>query len=105
LLVFLTCVSDEGFRECKVYFMQTTDFDWDSKTQGLVLSSFFYGYIVTQILGGWLAGRLGGNRVYGIGVGVTALFTLLTPPLANASVYLLVAIRIIEGLFEVRPVS
>jgi len=43
--------------------------------------------------------------VYGIGVGVTALFTLLTPPLANVSVYLLVAVRIIEGLFEVRPVS
>lgn len=71
----------------------------------MVLSSFFYGYIVTQILGGWLAGRLGGNKVYGIGVGVTAIFTLLTPPLANVSVYLLVAVRIIEGLFEVRYVS
>ena len=71
----------------------------------MVLSSFFYGYIVTQILGGWLAGRLGGHRVYGIGVGVTAIFTLLTPPLANVSVYLLVAVRIIEGLFEVRHVS
>jgi ACS family sodium-dependent inorganic phosphate cotransporter len=85
--------------------VQTADFDWDSKTQGLVLSSFFYGYIITQILGGWLAGRLGGNRVYGIGVLVTAIFTLLTPPLANVSVYLLVAVRIIEGLFEVRRVS
>lgn len=66
----------------------------------MVLSSFFYGYIVTQILGGWLAGRLGGSRVYGIGVLVTAIFTLLTPPLANVSVYLLVVVRIIEGLFE-----
>jgi ACS family sodium-dependent inorganic phosphate cotransporter len=85
--------------------VQTADFDWDSKTQGLVLSSFFYGYIVTQILGGWLAGRLGGNRVYGIGVAATAVFTLLTPPLANSSVYLLVAVRVIEGLFEVRHTS
>lgn len=24
-------------------------FDWDSKQQGLVLSSFFYGYILTQV--------------------------------------------------------
>ena len=23
-------------------------FPWDEKTQGLVLSSFFYGYVVTQ---------------------------------------------------------
>jgi ACS family sodium-dependent inorganic phosphate cotransporter len=85
--------------------VQTADFDWDSKTQGLVLSSFFYGYIVTQILGGWLAGRLGGNKVYGLGVASTAVFTLLTPVLTNVSVYLLVTIRVIEGLFEVRHVS
>lgn len=25
------------------------EFDWDSKQQGIVLSSFFYGYIVTQV--------------------------------------------------------
>jgi ACS family sodium-dependent inorganic phosphate cotransporter len=85
--------------------MQTADFHWDSKTQGLVLSSFFYGYIVTQILGGWLAGKLGGNKVYGIGVAATAVFTLLTPPLTNVSVYLLIAVRVIEGLFEVRHIT
>ncbi|XP_067000876.2 vesicular glutamate transporter 2 [Anabrus simplex] len=76
------------------------DFDWDSKTQGLILSSFFYGYIVTQIPGGWLAMRVGGNRMFGIGLAATAFFTLLTPPLAHANVYLLVAVRVIEGLFE-----
>lgn len=25
------------------------DFDWDSKQKGVVLSSFFYGYITTQV--------------------------------------------------------
>lgn len=97
-VVAMTAVRNETLKNGTTIL--TADFDWDSKTQGLVLSSFFYGYIVTQILGGWLAGRLGGNRVYGIGVAATAVFTLLTPPLANASVYLLVAVRVIEGLFE-----
>jgi len=69
--------------------------------KGLLLSSFFYGYIVTQIPGGWLANRLGGNRVFGAGIAVTALFTLLTPPLTYVSVYLLLAVRVVEGLFEV----
>jgi len=32
---------------------------------------------------------------------VTALLTLLTPLCARWSVYLLVAVRVIEGLFEV----
>ncbi|GFG28742.1 hypothetical protein Cfor_02989 [Coptotermes formosanus] len=78
----------------------TRDFDWDSKMKGLLLSSFFYGYIVTQIPGGWLAAQVGGKRVFGVGIAVTAFFTLLTPPLTYVSVYLLLAVRVVEGLFE-----
>ncbi|XP_076177673.1 major facilitator superfamily transporter 9 [Ptiloglossa arizonensis] len=81
-----------------IYFER--DFDWDSKTQGLVLSSFFYGYISTQLFGGWLAARIGGKRVFGIGIAATAFFTIITPPLAKISVYILIALRIIEGIFE-----
>ena len=39
--------------------------------------------------------------MYCVGVAVTSLLTLVTPPIANASYYALLAIRIIEGLFEV----
>ena len=42
------------------------DFNWDTKEQGLVLSSFFYGYILTQFLGGYIASRIGGNLVRNI---------------------------------------
>lgn len=38
-------------------------FDWDSKQQGLILSSFFYGYICTQLIGGYVASQIGGNVV------------------------------------------
>lgn len=80
---------------------QQKEFDWDSKMQGYILSSFFYGYIMTQLLGGWLATRVGGNKVFGAGICITAVLTLVTPFLAHASVYLLLAVRIIEGIFEV----
>ncbi|KAL4707028.1 hypothetical protein ACJJTC_000455 [Scirpophaga incertulas] len=76
------------------------EFDWSSQTKGLVLSSFFYGYLVTQLPGGWLAAKIGGNRVFAIGIGATSLLTLLTPPLAYTSTALLIAVRVIEGLFE-----
>ncbi|XP_069671569.1 vesicular glutamate transporter 2-like isoform X2 [Periplaneta americana] len=76
------------------------DYPWSPEVQGLVLSSFFYGYIVTQIPGGWLATRIGGKKLFGIGVGVTAVVTLLTPALASANLYLLVLGRVLEGLFE-----
>lgn len=38
-------------------------FNWSSQQQGLILSSFFYGYIATQILSGYLAARFGGSIV------------------------------------------
>lgn len=80
---------------------QKQDYPWSTEVQGLVLSSFFYGYIMTQIPGGWLATRIGGKKLFGIGVGVSALVTILTPALASANLYLLVLGRVVEGLFEV----
>ncbi|XP_063890547.1 vesicular glutamate transporter 1 isoform X2 [Helicoverpa armigera] len=76
------------------------EFDWSSQTKGLVLSSFFYGYLITQLPGGWLAAKIGGNRVFAIGIGATSLLTLFTPPLAHTSTALLIAVRVVEGLFE-----
>ena len=38
-------------------------FDWNSKQKGLVLSSFFYGYLFTQVIGGVWAAKIGGNLV------------------------------------------
>lgn len=80
--------------------IQKADFDWNSTQKGLILSSFFYGYITTQLIGGVVAARIGGNRIFGIGIGMTAVLTLLTPIAAKAGLYVLLAVRIIEGIFE-----
>lgn len=65
-----------------------------------MLGSFFYGYVLTQIPGGRLAETLGGKLVYGIGVFITAVFTLLTPIAARKSLPALVLVRIFEGIGE-----
>ncbi len=54
-------------------------YKWSETTQSLVLSSFYYGYIATQILGGVLANKYGGKIVLYTGVAVWSCFTLLTP--------------------------
>ena len=69
---------------------------------GWVLAAFFYGYLFTQIPGGWLATYFGGKWVFGIGVFVTVLLTLITPVVARISVWLLVAVRVLEGVGEVQ---
>ncbi|KAL8560170.1 hypothetical protein ACOMHN_021665 [Nucella lapillus] len=76
------------------------EFHWGPNTQSLVLGAFFYGCIVTQIPGGWLAERVGGKRLFGYGCLVTSLLTLLTPVAAKAGVPYLVTVRVLEGMGE-----
>lgn len=66
-----------------------------------MLASFFYGYIVTQIAGGWLSRRYGGRRVIGYGMALCILSTLLMPVCARAHVALVFVLRIIAGLSTV----
>lgn len=75
-------------------------YDWDSKTQGWILGSFFYGYILTQIPGGYLAGRFGPKWLMGFGILGTVIFTLLTPLAADLGASYLIAVRVIEGVGE-----
>ena len=44
------------------------DFGWDKIQSGGVLSAFFYGYAMTQLVGGRLADSFGGKRVLALGV-------------------------------------
>jgi len=76
------------------------EFVWDEATQGLVLGSFFYGYVLTQVPGGRMAELYGGKKIYGYGVLVTAIFTLITPLAAHWDLPLLVLVRILEGMGE-----
>lgn len=76
-------------------------YDWDSETQGWILGAFFYGYILTQIPGGYLASRCGPKWLLGLGVLGTILFTLLTPLAADLGANYLFAVRVFEGIGEV----
>ena len=55
------------------------DLGWGMQQQGTVLSAFFAGYILLQVVGGRLADRYGGKAVLGTGVVLWSLFTMLTP--------------------------
>ena len=76
------------------------EIEWDKPTQGWVLSSFFYGYIVTQVIGGYLSGRFGGKRVMLTGMLVYGVSTLLIPAAARCvTVYLNVSVYLRVDLY------
>jgi ACS family sodium-dependent inorganic phosphate cotransporter len=67
--------------------------------RGLVLSSFFWGYLWFQLPGGLFADRFGGKRVLGAGVALWSIATFLTP-IATASFGLLLLMRAALGVGE-----
>lgn len=73
---------------------------WSDTTKGLVLSSFFVGYLLTQAIAGWAANRFGAKLILGLAVAWWSAFTILTPFAAYASFPLLIAARIALGLGE-----
>lgn len=76
------------------------EFKWTPEIIGLIDSSFFWGYIVTQIPGGYLASRIPANRVFGIAIGASAFLNLLIPGACKVHYGLVMAVRILQGLVE-----
>lgn len=76
-------------------------FDWTQKEQGVVLSSFYWGYIATHIPAALLAQHIGGRDVAIIGTAICAIFTLLTPlAIVECGYYGLLFVRVMVGFGE-----
>ncbi|CAC5356926.1 SLC17A5 [Mytilus coruscus] len=82
----------------KEIFNQHAEFEWEKQIQSTLLASFFYGYIVTQIPGGYLSDRFGGRRVFGTAMAIACVCTLLMPVCARVSVILVYVLRVLLGL-------
>lgn len=99
---------------CMLYSTRTTmpllvpavagELRWSKTDSGTVLSSFFWGYTLTQVLGGYFSDRIGGQRViYYAAIG-WSLITLGMPHILLAapkswphSIPFIVCVRILNG--------
>lgn len=66
--------------------------------QGPILSSYFWGYIVAQIPGGYIAEKFSAKWVMFFSVTINIICTLLTPVMANLHYGAMIAMRIGEGI-------
>ncbi|XP_040183835.1 vesicular glutamate transporter 2 [Rana temporaria] len=75
-------------------------FNWDPEVVGMIHGSFFWGYIVTQIPGGYIASRLAANRVFGAAIVLTASLNMLIPSAARVHYGCVMLVRVLQGLVE-----
>lgn len=72
-------------------------FDWTEQQKQMILGSFFWGYILTELPGGRLAELVGGHRVFGHSMLWASVLTLLTPFAANLGLTAMVVLRAVLG--------
>lgn len=66
-----------------------------------MIGSFFWCYILSQVVGGVLTQRLGPKTVFGVSQLATALCSLLMPTAARAHYAFVIALRSIQGVASV----
>lgn len=75
-------------------------FGWSELQVGIVLGTFYAGYMISMTLGGYFSDKYGGKKVLGYALIIWSLFTILTPFFAYSGLWWLIFIRILLGIGE-----
>nr|XP_027229922.1 sialin-like [Penaeus vannamei] len=76
------------------------EMNWNETIQGFVMGSFFYGYAVSQIIGGRVSELYGTKWVFGGCIFSGGISALLSPVAARAHYGVFIALRIIQGICQ-----
>ena len=93
------CYSDRVNISVAIVHM-ADEYGWTMQERGGPMSAFFYGYICSQLPGGWLGSQIGYKQALTVAASAWAVLTFLTAPAANHSTKALVAVRFALGLAE-----
>ena len=72
------------------------EFQWTPETIGFVDASFFWGYIVTQIPGGFLASKFSPTKLFGAAIACSSCLNMLLPAASMVSPYAVIFVRIVQ---------
>eukprot|EP00794_Sanderia_malayensis_P006156 gene6156-6863_t len=85
ILLFIGCVLVYSVRTSMSIAVTSisNELGWNKQVSGMVLSSFFAGYVTTNILGGYLADRFLGERIMFYGAVLWATMNTIVPIVAK----------------------
>ncbi|XP_065768985.1 sodium-dependent phosphate transport protein 1 isoform X2 [Muntiacus reevesi] len=75
-------------------------YNWSTEMQGIMLSSIFYGILISQIPSGYLSGIYSLKKMIGFALLLSSLFTLLLPLAAELGEIWVIICRVIKGMFQ-----
>uniref|UniRef100_A0A8C4TMK6 Vesicular glutamate transporter 1 n=1 Tax=Erpetoichthys calabaricus TaxID=27687 RepID=A0A8C4TMK6_ERPCA len=99
-VAIVSMVNNNTIYEGGKVIIQKAQFSWDPETVGMIHGSFFWGYIVTQIPGGFIAQKFAANRVFGFAIVATSTLNMLIPTAARVHYGCVICVRILQGLVE-----
>ncbi|XP_060522058.1 sialin isoform X1 [Cylas formicarius] len=76
-----------------------TRFSWDSEQKNAILGSFFWGYVLTELPGGRMAEIVGARKIFGGGMLMASILTILTPAACYLNYYVILILRAFLGFF------
>ena len=82
------------------------EFGWNKADLGVAMGTFFWGYVTTQVIGGYMADKVGGDKILCLSVSVWGILTLLTPHIAHihfdfmSALGVLTLIRVLLGISQ-----
>ena len=82
-------------------FIQGFNLKWDATTRQLVQGAFYWGYVPTLFLGGWISVYHSAKRCAAWGLGMASLCTMLTHMMAVYNSAVFITLRVCQGIFAV----
>jgi len=76
-------------------------FNWTIGMESALDSSFFWGYLVTQVPGGFFASLYPANRIFGAAIAISSFLNLLVPGALNVDPIVDMIVQVFKGLVEV----
>ena len=77
---------------------KSINFDWGNEIQGHLLSSYSYGYIIGNVLGGPMCEYFGAKKVMAVALILTGLSQLASPYASGTSPWLLFFCQLVVGI-------
>ncbi|XP_063363022.1 vesicular glutamate transporter 1 [Cydia amplana] len=79
---------------------EDTPFNWTVEVEASIDSSYFFGYFITQLPGGFLASMYPANRIFGAAIVASAIFNMAIPGAMAVGPTAVVLLKVAQGFVE-----